>query len=36
MADRLDLNGLGFETRAVHGGSGVDPSSGAVNTPMYL
>src|SRR4051812_37054205 len=36
MSDRLDLDGLGFETRAIHGGSGPDPSSGAVNTPVHL
>ena len=34
--DRLDLSHLGFETRAVHAGSGADPSTGAVNTPVYL
>jgi cystathionine gamma-synthase len=31
-----DLDGLGFETIAVHGGTGPDPSTGAVNTPVYL
>ena len=31
-----DAGGLGFETRAVHGGTGPDPSTGAVNTPVYL
>jgi len=36
MSRRLDLDGLGFETRAVHGGSGADPATGAVNTPLYL
>jgi cystathionine gamma-synthase len=36
VGDRLDLTGLGFETRAVHGGSGADPSTGAVNTPVHL
>jgi cystathionine gamma-synthase len=36
MSDRIDLTGLGFETLAVHGGSGPDPGSGAVNTPVYL
>ena len=25
-----------FETRAIHGGTGPDPSTGAVNTPVYL
>ncbi len=36
MSDRSDLAGLGFETRAVHGGGGPDPTTGAVNTPVYL
>jgi cystathionine gamma-synthase len=27
---------LGFETLAVHGGTGPDPSSGAINTPVHL
>jgi cystathionine gamma-synthase len=36
MSDRRDLAGLGFETRAVHGGGGADPATGAVNTPVYL
>ena len=36
MADRIDVSGLGFETRAVHGGTGPDPSTGAVNTPVHL
>ena len=36
MSDRDDLAGLGFETRAVHGGGGPDPVTGAVNTPVYL
>ncbi|MGH9028304.1 MAG: cystathionine gamma-synthase [Acidimicrobiales bacterium] len=36
MSDRLDLEGLGFETRAVHGGTGADPATGAVNTPVHL
>ena len=36
MSDQLDLTGLGFETRAVHGGTGVDATTGAVNTPVYL
>jgi len=34
--DRIDVAGLGFETRAIHGGTGADPSTGAVNTPVYL
>src|SRR5579863_2301003 len=36
MRDRRDLTGTGFETRAVHGGGGPDPATGAVNTPVYL
>ncbi len=28
--------GLGFETRAIHGGTAPDPATGAVNTPVYL
>ena len=36
MTDRLDLTGLGFETRAIHGGLGPDSATGAVNTPVYL
>ena len=36
MPDREELGGLGFETRAVHGGGGPDPATGAVNTPVYL
>jgi cystathionine beta-lyase/cystathionine gamma-synthase len=36
MGDRLELSGLGFETRAIHGGSGTGPSTGAVNTPVHL
>jgi cystathionine gamma-synthase len=36
VTDRLDVSGLGFETRAIHGGAGPDPSTGAVNTPVYL
>jgi cystathionine gamma-synthase len=36
VTDRLDLDSLGFETRAIHGGTGVDPSTGAVNTPIHL
>jgi cystathionine gamma-synthase len=34
--DRIDVSGLGFETKAIHGGTGVDPGTGAVNTPVYL
>jgi cystathionine gamma-synthase len=30
------LDAAGFETRAVHGGGGADPRTGAVNTPVYL
>jgi len=36
VTDRLDVSGLGFETRAIHGGTGPDPTSGAVNTPVHL
>jgi cystathionine gamma-synthase len=36
MSGRKDLTGLGFETLAVHGGGGPDPTTGAVNTPVYL
>jgi cystathionine gamma-synthase len=36
VTDRLDVTGLGFETRAIHGGTGPDPATGAVNTPVYL
>src|SRR5579863_6634321 len=36
MRDRRDLTGTGFETRAVHGGGGPDPATGAVTTPVYL
>jgi cystathionine gamma-synthase len=36
VSDRIDPTGLGFETLAVHGGGGVDPTTGAVNTPVYL
>jgi cystathionine gamma-synthase len=32
----VDLRGAGFETVAIHGGSGPDPATGAVNTPVYL
>jgi len=31
-----ELRGLGFETRAIHGGSGPDAATGAVNTPVHL
>jgi cystathionine gamma-synthase len=31
-----DLEGLGFETNAVHGGESPDAATGAVNTPVYL
>ncbi|HXY27422.1 MAG TPA: cystathionine gamma-synthase [Acidimicrobiales bacterium] len=34
MSDWLDATR--FETRAVHGGGGTDPRTGAVNTPVYL
>jgi cystathionine gamma-synthase len=36
VIDRLDVTGLGFETRAIHGGTGPDPTTGAVNTPVHL
>ncbi|HXP32944.1 MAG TPA: PLP-dependent transferase, partial [Acidimicrobiales bacterium] len=36
MGRELDLAGLGFETRSVHGGGGPDVATGAVNTPVYL
>ncbi len=36
MRDREDFSGLGFDTCAVHGGGGPDPTTGAVNTPVYL
>jgi len=36
VTDRLDVSDLGFDTRAIHGGTGPDPWSGAVNTPVYL
>ena len=36
MTDHVDLEGAGFETRAIHGGGGADPATGAVNTPVYL
>jgi cystathionine gamma-synthase len=36
VTDLPDPTGLGFDTRAVHGGSGVDVATGAVNTPVYL
>jgi cystathionine gamma-synthase len=31
-----DLEGLGFDTNAVHGGGPADAETGAVNTPVYL
>jgi cystathionine gamma-synthase len=34
--ERSGLSGTGFETRAIHGGGGPDPVTGAVNTPLYL
>ncbi len=36
MVDRSEIRHLGFETRAIHGGSGPDPATGAVNTPVHL
>lgn len=35
MTGQPDLEGLGFETHAVHGGESAD-AFGAVNTPVYL
>jgi cystathionine gamma-synthase len=36
VTDALDLGRLGFETRAIHGGGGPDPQTGAVTTPIHL
>jgi cystathionine gamma-synthase len=36
VSGQRDLDGLGFDTQAVHGGGGSDPATGAVNTPVYL
>jgi cystathionine gamma-synthase len=36
VSDALDLDRLGFETRAIHGGGGPDPQTGAVTTPIHL
>jgi cystathionine gamma-synthase len=36
MTGHADLEGLGFDTSAVHGGGAADPATGAVNTPVYL
>ncbi len=36
MSRPRDLAGLGFDSRAVHGGGGADRATGAVNTPLYL
>ena len=36
MSDEPDLGQLGFETRAIHGGGGPDPQTGAVTTPIHL
>ncbi len=36
MTGRPDLEGLGFETNAVHGGESADAATGALNTPVYL
>jgi len=37
MADTGDSSGLkwGFATKAIHGSGGVDPTTGAVNFPIY-
>jgi len=32
----LDENGQGFSTRAIHAGQPADPTTGAVNVPLYL
>ncbi len=36
MTGQPDLEGLGFETNAVHGGEPADAATGALNTPVYL
>ena len=36
MTGPADLEGLGFDTNAVHGGGPADAATGAVNTPVYL
>ena len=36
MTGRPELDGLGFDTNAVHGGGPADVATGAVNTPVYL
>ena len=36
MTGQPDMEGLGFETNAVHGGQSPDAATGAVNTPVYL
>jgi cystathionine gamma-synthase len=36
MTGQPDIEGLGFETNAVHGGQSPDAATGAVNTPVYL
>jgi cystathionine gamma-synthase len=36
VTGQSDLEGLGFETNAVHGGESPDAVTGAVNTPVYL
>ena len=36
MTCQPDLEGLGFETNAVHGGESPDAATGAINTPVYL
>jgi cystathionine gamma-synthase len=33
---RPDVEGLGFDTNAVHGGEHPDAVTGAINTPVYL
>ena len=36
MKNHNDVEGLGFETRAIHAGQAPDPSTGAVVTPLFL
>jgi cystathionine gamma-synthase len=36
MTGQADVDGLGFETNAVHGGESADAATGALNTPVYL
>ncbi len=36
MTGQPDVEGLGFETNAVHGGESADAVTGAINIPVYL